>query len=84
MVDHPDRMTLAEMPIGASADIVGYRDAAPIRKLTQMGFVPGRRVRAVRLAPLGDPVEYAVMGSRVAMRRSDAEGIIVEPPREPA
>jgi Fe2+ transport system protein FeoA len=27
---------------------------------------------------LGDPIEYAVMGGRVAMRRTDAAMILVE------
>jgi Fe2+ transport system protein FeoA len=31
----------------------------------------------MRKAPLGDPVEYAVMGSRVAIRRGDADLVIV-------
>ncbi|MEA3502488.1 MAG: FeoA domain-containing protein [Actinomycetota bacterium] len=43
----------------------------------EMGFVPGTRVTAIRTAPLGDPIEYAVMGSRVSIRRSDADLVIV-------
>jgi len=70
--------TLADVAVGESADIVGYADHAPIRRFAQMGFVPGRQVTAVRSAPLGDPIEYSVMGSRVAMRRSDADSILVE------
>jgi len=70
--------TLADVAVGESADIVGYADHAPIRRFAQMGFVPGRQVTAVRSAPLGDPIEYSVMGSRVAMRRSDAGAILVE------
>ena len=72
--------TLADVGLGASAHVIGYRESAPVRRLTQMGFVPGRTVTAVRTAPLGDPIEYSVVGSRVAMRRSDAEMILVERP----
>ena len=79
MADHHEGMTLGDVAIGASVDIAGYGREAPIRRLAQMGFVPGRRVTAVRIAPLGDPIEYSVMGSRVAMRRADAERILVAP-----
>ncbi len=58
--------------------VAGFREGAPSRRLLEMGFVPGTEVRVVRSAPLGDPIEYAVMGGRVAMRRSDAATIIVE------
>ena len=70
--------TLADVTLGMSADIIGYRESAPVRRLAQMGFVPGRTVTAVRSAPLGDPIEYSVVGSRVAMRRTDAATIIVQ------
>ena len=78
MAEHTTRATLADVEIGGSAAIVGYLEAAPVRRLAQMGFVPGRQVTAVRVAPLGDPIEYSVMGSRVAMRRADADAIVVE------
>jgi Fe2+ transport system protein FeoA len=79
MADHPPHpVTLGDVEIGDSAAIVGYTDEAPVRRFAEMGFVPGAHVRAVRVAPLGDPIEYAVMGSRVAMRRSDADKILIE------
>ena len=71
--------SLADVTLGESVDIVGYGDGAPIQRFAQMGFIPGRTVRAVRTAPMGDPIEYSVMGSRVAMRRSDASSILVSP-----
>jgi Fe2+ transport system protein FeoA len=71
-------VTLGDVAIGESATVVGFAPAAPSRRLLEMGFVPGTVVTALRSAPLGDPVEYAVMGGRVAMRRSDASAILVE------
>jgi Fe2+ transport system protein FeoA len=73
-----DVVTLGDVVIGESATVVGFLDTAPSRRLLEMGFVPGTVVTALRSAPLGDPVEYAVMGGRVAMRRIDASAIIVE------
>ena len=71
-------MTLRDVRIGRRAQVVGFREDAPSRRLLEMGFVPGTEVLVVRSAPLGDPIEYAVMGGRVAMRRTDAAMILVE------
>jgi Fe2+ transport system protein FeoA len=49
------------------------------RRLLDLGFTPGSRVRVVRRAPLGDPVEYELRGSRICLRRSEAERIRVDP-----
>jgi ferrous iron transport protein A len=46
--------------------------------MLDMGFVPGAEVAAVRKAPLGDPVEYRVKGTAVALRARDADTILVE------
>ena len=71
--------SLGEIPLGKSAVIVGYAAGCDRRPFVEMGFVPGVRVTAMRAAPLGDPVEYAVMGSRVAIRRRHGDGVLVEP-----
>ncbi len=73
-----DVVTLGDVAIGRSATVVGFASSAPSRRLLEMGFVPGTVVKALRSAPLGDPIEYAVMGSRVAMRHTDATSILVE------
>jgi ferrous iron transport protein A len=46
-----------------------------ITRLRELGLVPGTRIRVVRRAPLGDPIEVSVRGSRLAMRRSEARHI---------
>jgi Fe2+ transport system protein FeoA len=68
---------LGQLEIGCCAVVVGYSSDAPLRRFAEMGFVPGSRVTAMRTAPLGDPIEYAVMGSRVSIRRRDADLVIV-------
>ena len=69
--------SLGDLAIGESAVISGYTEVAPARRLLEMGFLPGTTVKAVRTAPLGDPVQYFVMGGRVSMRRVDAAEILV-------
>jgi ferrous iron transport protein A len=47
-----------------------------------MGMVPGADVEAIRVAPLGDPVEYRVKGYALSMRRAEAGNIEVVPEEE--
>lgn len=47
------------------------------RRLDTLGFWLGTHVRVVRRAPFGGPVEYALRGFHLALRRSEAERIVV-------
>jgi ferrous iron transport protein B len=42
------------------------------KRITEMGFVKGKKVTVIKNAPLQDPIEYAIMDSRVSLRRSEA------------
>lgn len=75
MTDHT--IPLGHLALGSSGIVVGYETEAAVRRFAEMGFVPGARVTAMRAAPLGDPIEYAVMESRVAIRRDDADLVVV-------
>jgi Fe2+ transport system protein FeoA len=71
--------TLAQLEIGETGVVLGYADGpAARRRFVDMGLVPGTRVTRLRTAPLGDPSEYSVFGSRVAVRRRDAATVLVE------
>jgi len=48
------------------------------RRLLDMGVVPGAEIEVVRIAPLGDPVEYRLRGYRLSLRRSEATLVMVE------
>ncbi len=72
--------TLVGMKVGDRARIrsVGG-DAAIEQRLAELGVIPGVEVELVRLAPLGDPMEFELMGYRLSLRRSEAEAVAVEP-----
>ena len=71
---------LSSLPLGAPARVVHVDALTPIgRRLLDLGFVPNTPVLAIRRAPLGDPVLYEVRGTRLALRRSEAERIEVRP-----
>lgn len=71
-------MKLSDIEIGGRAVIVkvaghgGFR-----RRIVEMGFIKGKVVEVVNRAPLGDPIEYSVMGYNVSLRLSEAEKIEV-------
>jgi len=48
------------------------------QRLLDMGVVPGAEIRVMRVAPLGDPVEYMVRGYRLSLRRTEAANVLVE------
>jgi len=70
---------LKELPVGSRARVVEIQGRGRHqRRMLDMGFVPGAKVTVVRKAPLGDPLEYHVKGTDVALRRRDANTILVE------
>jgi ferrous iron transport protein A len=71
--------TLCDLAAGDSAviqDIPAGHDEN-ITRLRELGLVPGTKIRVVRRAPFGDPIEVSVRGSRLAMRSSEARYIRV-------
>ena len=78
---HPemtDELSLAKLPIGARARVIAVRGSGVIaRRLMEMGVVPGAPVRVIKAAPLGDPIEIKVRGYHLALRRTEAQSIIV-------
>jgi len=43
-----------------------------------MGLTPGTRVKLVKFAPLGDPMQLDVRGYHLSVRRSEAKNILIE------
>jgi ferrous iron transport protein A len=50
---------------------------AVARRLMEMGVVPGAPVRVIKSAPLGGPLEIRVRGYHLALRRTEAQTIMV-------
>ena len=70
---------LARVPVGATAIVSRVSGTRPVvRRLLEMGLVPGTPVTVHREAPLGDPVELRVRNYALSIRRADALGIEVE------
>ena len=69
----PPATNLSELPEGDSAIIAAMPTGRPgLTRLRELGLVPGTLVRVIRRAPLGEPIEICVRGSRLAMRNHEA------------
>lgn len=65
---------LSELATGEEAIITKVLGRGAFRKrITEMGFVRGKKIRVIKNAPLLDPVEYEIMDYRLSLRRSEAE-----------
>lgn len=76
-------MKLSELISGESGIITKVSGRGAFRKrITEMGFIKGKKVVVVKNAPLQDPVEYNIMGYEVSLRRSEAALIEIITPEE--
>ena len=71
--------TLNQLKPGERATIVKVGGEGPVRRrILDMGVVSGADIEVVRVAPLGDPVEFRVKGYNLSLRKSEAQNIQVE------
>ena len=76
-------MKLSELKNGETAVIVRLSGHGGFRKrIMEMGFIRGEKVKSVLDSPMHDPVKYHVMGYDVLLRRSEAAMIEVLPEKE--
>lgn len=47
-------------------------------KLLAMGITPGCQVNVIRTAPLGDPIQIAIRGFELCLRKTEAATILIE------
>jgi ferrous iron transport protein A len=72
-------MNLAVLNPGERGRIVRIGAIGPLkRRLMDMGVLVGVEVRVEKVAPLGDPIEVTVRNYSLSLRKSEAEGILVE------
>ncbi len=47
-------------------------------RLMELGLTPGTEFTVTKIAPLGDPIEISVRGTRLCLRRDETQEITVE------
>ena len=71
--------TLNQLEPGQRATIIKVGGEGPVRRrILDMGVVSGADIEVVRVAPLGDPVEFRIKGYNLSLRKSEAQNVQVE------
>jgi ferrous iron transport protein B len=71
--------TLYDLSEGESGIILKIKGRGQFRqRLSEMGFVVGKKVEVIKKAPLRDPIEYRIMGYHISLRNSEAQLIEVD------
>ncbi len=72
------KVKLSELHTGERAVIVKVNGHGSFRKrIIEMGFVKGNKVKVILNAPLRDPIEYEIIGYKISLRRDEASKIEV-------
>jgi Fe2+ transport system protein FeoA len=73
-------VNLDALPVGATGIVMAITGERKLRRrLMEMGLLEGSRLRVVKFAPGGDPVEIKVNDYFLSLRRSEAARIVVLP-----
>ncbi len=76
-------MTLEELETQKSAVIDSVGGHGSLRQhLLDMGIIPGARVKMIRRAPMGDPIEIRIHDYELTLRAADAGRITVKPAKD--
>lgn len=72
-------MKLTDLKRGEKAKIIKIGKIGDLKKrLVDMGVTSGEIIKLERDAPLGDPQQYIIKGTGIAIRKEDARNIEVE------
>lgn len=73
------QVTLDKLLSGKSAYITKINGQGELRhRLLDMGLIPNTKVKTVKLAPLGDPMEINLRGYDLTIRLDDAKQIEIK------
>jgi ferrous iron transport protein A len=70
---------LSDLKIGEKAVVTAvHGEGAVRRRLFDMGITPGAEVYLRKKAPLGDPIEIAIRGYELTLRKTEANNVEVK------
>ena len=71
--------TLKQVKVGETVTVLKLQGMGAVkRRIMDMGIKKGTSVFVRKVAPMGDPVEVPVRGYELALRRDDADMILVD------
>ncbi len=73
-------ISLDKLPVGKAGRVLKVNGAGDsITRLMEMGLVVGSLVKVERTSPFGCPIAIRLKGTYIAIRRLDAQEILLEP-----
>jgi ferrous iron transport protein A len=77
--DVEDYRSLAQLHKGAHGVVSAVAGSGSVRRLMELGFVPGERIEVIEeVRPGGDPIAVRIGGSMFALRRREAQDVMVK------
>ncbi len=74
-----DAEPLSSLQPGQRGKVIAIEVPGSMRgRMMEMGFTIGTIIEVVRLAPMGDPIEFKVRGAHISLRKAEAAGIRVQ------
>ena len=71
-------MRLSELKVGDKAEVTAVKaESAVRRRIMDLGLIKGTRFKVLRVAPFGDPMEIVFKGLYLALRKNEADGVMV-------
>lgn len=73
---------LSDLPMGTVSRVHGLSPAcvgAERHRLLDLGLVPGTEIRGEFASPFGSPCSYMIRGTMIALRREQADRVLVTP-----
>ncbi|MFP4384337.1 MAG: ferrous iron transport protein A [Spirochaetia bacterium] len=66
---------LRKLNAGEEAVITGFKEGVDSyrKKLLSMGLTKGTKVKLLKVAPMGDPIEIEVRGFKLSLRKGEAD-----------
>lgn len=72
-------MTLKELKPGEEGIVISLGNKGPVRRrMMDMGVTPGTKVKVIKVAPLGDPIEVNIRGYELSLRKDEAKQIEIQ------
>ena len=71
-------VSIRDLEVGQQGRVVQVNARGAVRqRLLDMGLLPDVPVRLERLAPTGDPLWISLQESQIALRRKEAESVLI-------
>jgi len=78
MNPNKNKMRGSEILKGHNYKIKDFTNSNIAVKLLILGFLPGTIIYLIRRSPFGGAYYFGVNGNRIALRKNEAEAIVVE------